>query len=97
MRFIAKREKVFIFELKENRQVTDNEREKNQGELGKLDQLGLLEDKPVKVWIKDLEFLVLVFKQLFRNKDGMSRQHFLVSNGLALTDEQFKTLYKKRC
>jgi hypothetical protein len=58
--------------------------------------LGLLEDKPVRVWIKDLEFPVLVFKQVFRNKDGTSGQRFLVSNGLALTDEQFKTLHKKR-
>jgi len=39
---------------------------------------------------------VIVFKQVFANKDGTSGQRFLVSNKLTLTDEQFKTLYKKR-
>ena len=96
MRFIAKRKKVFIFELKENRQVTDSEKKRNQGEFERLDTLELPEGKPVKVWIKDLEFPVRVFKQVFTNKDGTSGQRFLVSNELTLTDKQFRTLYKKR-
>ena len=96
MRFIAKRKKVFIFELKENRQVTDSEMKRNQGEFRRLDKLELPEGKAEKVWIKDLEFPVTVFKQVFKNKDGTSGQRFLVSNELTLTDKQFKTLYKKR-
>ena len=96
MRFIEKRKKVFIFELKENRQVADSEKKRNKGEFERLDQLNILEGKPVKVWIKDLEFPVMVFKQVFTNKDGSSGQRFLVSNKLTLTDEQFMTLYKKR-
>jgi transposase len=96
MRFIAKRKKVFIFELKENRQVADSEKKRNQGEFERVDKMELPEGKPVEVWIKDLEFPVAVFKQVFRNKDGTSGQRFLVSNELTLTDEQFKTLYKKR-
>jgi hypothetical protein len=50
----------------------------------------------VKVWIKDLEFPVKIFKQVFTNKDGTSGQRFLVTNELTLTDKQFRTLYKKR-
>jgi len=96
MRFINKRGKVFIFELKENRQVTDSERERNQGKFERLDTLELPEGKPVKVWIKDLEFPVKIFKQVFINKDGTSGQRFLVTNELTLTEKQFRTLYKKR-
>jgi hypothetical protein len=96
MRFIAKRKKAFIFELKENRQVADSEIKRNRGEFERVDQLSILEEKPVKVWIKDLKFPVMVFKQVFENKDGSSGQRFLASNKLTLTDEQFKTLYKKR-
>jgi hypothetical protein len=58
--------------------------------------LNILEGKPEKVWIKDLEFPVAVFKQVFTNKDGTSGQRFLVSNELTLKDEQFRALYKKR-
>jgi hypothetical protein len=96
MRFINKRRKVFIFELKENRQVTESEKKRNKGEFERLDTLELPEDKPVKVWIKDLEFPVKVFKQVFINKDGTSGQRFLVTNELTLTNKQFMTLYKKR-
>jgi transposase len=96
MRFIGKRKKVFIFELKENRQVTDSERKRNQGEFERLDELNIQEQRPKRVWIKDLEFPVVVFKQVFTNKDGTSGQRFLVSNELTLTDEQFRALYKKR-
>jgi len=96
MRFIEKGGKVFIFELKENRQVTDSEKRRNQGEFERLDKLELSQGKPKKVWIKDLEFPVKVFKQVFTNKDGTIGQRFLVSNKLTLTDDKFKTLYKKR-
>jgi hypothetical protein len=96
MRFISKRERVFIFELKDNRQVTESEEKRNLGAFERLDQLKIPQEKPVNVWIKDLEFPVKIFKQVFTNKDGTSGQRFLVTNDLTLTDEQFRTLYKKR-
>ena len=96
MRFIEKKGKVFIFELKDNRQVTDSEKKRNQGAFERLDQLKISEGNGVKVWIKDLEFPVKIFKQVFTNKDGSNGQRFLVTNELTLTGGQFKTLYKKR-
>jgi hypothetical protein len=96
MRFIAKKKKVFIFELKENRLITDSEKKRNLGEFERLEHAAIPEKKPIKVWIKDLEFPVFLFKQVFKNKDGTQGQRFLVSNDFTLTDEQFKTLYKKR-
>jgi hypothetical protein len=96
MRFIAKRKKVFIFELKENRLITGSEKERNLGAFERIDQAAIPDEKPVKVWIKDLEFPVKLFKQVFINKDGSTGTRYLASNDLTLTDAQFKTLYKKR-
>jgi hypothetical protein len=96
MRFTAKRNKAFIFGLKENRQAADSEKRRDRGEFGGLDQLKVPEEQPVDVWIKDLEFPVRLFKQVFRNRDGTRGQRFLVSNDLTLTVGQFRTLYKKR-
>ena len=96
MRFIEKRKKVFIFELKDNRKIALGVKERNAGAFERVDQAGIPEGEPVRVWIKDLEFSVALFKQVFRNKDGTQGERFLVSNDLTLTDEQFKTLYKKR-
>jgi transposase len=96
MRFIEKRRKVFIFELKENRLITESEKKRNLGAFERLDQSRIPDGTPVKVWIKDLEFPVLLFKQVFTNKDGSTGTRYLVSNNLTLSDVQFMTLYKKR-
>jgi hypothetical protein len=96
MRFVSKKRKVFIFELKNNRLVTDSEKQRNLGAFERLDRAAIPEGRPVTVWIKDLEFPVALFKQVFKNKDGTEGERFLVSNDLTMTDEQFKTLYKKR-
>jgi hypothetical protein len=50
----------------------------------------------MKVWIMDGEFPVMVFRQVFRNKDGSEGERFLVTKDLSLTGDQFRTLYKKR-
>jgi KaiC/GvpD/RAD55 family RecA-like ATPase len=96
MRFINKRKKVFIFEMKENRKVTASGEEREKGHFERLDQINIPEEKPVKVWIKDLQFPVMLFKQIFRNKDGTQGIRFPVSNDETLTEDQYKTLYKKR-
>ena len=96
MRFVEKRKKAFIFELKNNRLITDSEDKRNDGLFERLDGSKIPEGQPVKVWIKDLKFPVLLFRQVFRNKDGTEGERFLATNDLTLTDNQFKALYKKR-
>jgi IS4 transposase len=96
MRFIAKKKKVFIFEIKSNRKIALGVKDRNTGAFERVDQAAIPEGEPVKVWIKDLEFSVSLFKQVFKNKDGTLGERFLVSNDCTLTDEQYKTLYKKR-
>lgn len=96
MRFIEKKKKKFIFELKNNRKIALGVKERNAGAFERVDQAAIPEVEPVRVWIKDLEFSVLIFKQVFKNKDGTQGERYLVSNDYTLTDEQFKTLYKKR-
>jgi hypothetical protein len=96
MKFIEKRRKTFIFELKENRQGTRSEEGRNAGQFERIDQIKMPREKPVKVWLKDLQFPVVLYKQVFKNKDGTQGERYLVSNDLELTDDQFRTLYKKR-
>jgi hypothetical protein len=96
MRFINKKRKVFIFAMKENRLVALTEAERSGGRFRRLDTLTIPEKTPVKVWLKDLEFPVVLFKEVFKNKDGSTGQRFLVSNEVSLTSDRFETLYKKR-
>lgn len=96
MRFIAKKKKFFIFDMKNNRLVAIEETERNKGHFQNMDQLEIAENTPIKVWLKDLDIQVLLFKQVFINKDQQIGVRFLVSNDLTLSDDQFITLYKKR-
>jgi hypothetical protein len=96
MKFIEKRGKTFIFELKDNRLIATSEEERRGSSFVRVDQAGIPERQPEKIWIKELKFPVMIFREVFTNKDGTRGERYLVSNDLTMTDEQFRTLYKKR-
>lgn len=96
MRFIYKKKKLFIFDLKKNRKAALSEKDRNEGHWTKISDLDIPDNTPVKVWLKDLEFPVFLNKQVFTNKNESTGVRFLVSNDFSLSDENFTTIYKKR-
>jgi hypothetical protein len=49
-----------------------------------------------RVYIEQLEFPLLITKQVFKNGDGSVGILYLCSNDLNLTEQQITTIYKKR-
>jgi Transposase DDE domain len=96
LKFIADKKKFFIFDIQSNRLSALSEKDRNAGNWTRIDELNISNNVPVKVWLKDLEFPVLLNKQVFTNKDNSTGDRFLISNDFSLTDEQFTTIYKKR-
>jgi len=96
MRFIQKKKKFFIFDMKTNRMAALSQKDRNAGRWTRIDELDIPDNTPVKVWLKDLEFPVLLNKQVFTNKNHSTGVRFLVSNDFSLSDDDFTTLYKKR-
>lgn len=96
MRFIHKKKKFFIFDMKINRLVALSEKDRNAGRWTRIDEIDILDNTPLKVWLKDLEFPVFLTKQVFTNKNQSTGVRFLVSNDFSLSDDDFTTLYKKR-
>lgn len=96
LKFIAGKKKFFIFDIQSNRLAALSEKDRNSGNWTRIDKLNISNNVPVKVWLKDLEFPILVNKQVFTNKDNSTGVRFLISNDFSLTDEQFTTIYKKR-
>ena len=96
MRFIKQKKKIFIFDMQSNRRAVLSEADRQAGNWTRIDELKIPNNKPVQVWLKDLEFPVLLTKQFFINKDDSTGERFLVSNQLSLTDDQLTTIYKKR-
>ncbi len=101
MRFINEKKKCFIFDLKDNRLAVLAD--KVSGKPNKTHQwtniasLEIPDNTPVLVWLKDMDFPVLLTRQVFKNEDAAAcGVRFLVSNDVRLTDEDFSKLYKKR-
>jgi hypothetical protein len=101
MHFIAHKKKFFIFDLQSNRLVllADNEPNKpaKKSQWINIKSLDIPDNTPVKVWLKDMDFPVLLVKQIFKDEENkQTGVRFLVSNDFDLTDDQFTTIYKKR-
>jgi hypothetical protein len=101
MAFIQDKKKFFIFDMKDNRLAIVHsesaEKPKKDSQWTRIDELNIPENTPVQVWLKDLDFPVLLVKQVFKNEDGSIQGcRFLVSNDLSLSYNDFATIYKKR-
>lgn len=87
--------KSFIFGLKGNRLVALNPEDKKQGRYVRVDSIKWSE-QPIQGWIKGLDFPVLLYQQVFKNKDGSTGALYLISNAINLTATTIEALYKKR-
>ena len=88
--------KFFVGVLKSNRMVALSKQDKLQGKFIKVEQLDLQTNRAYKVWIKGLNFEVLLTKQVFINKDGSSGELYVVTNDLTLSGKAISTIYEKR-
>jgi len=88
--------KYFVAALKDNRKVALSWKQKLSGEFQKVSELDLQENQTIQVWIKGLDFPVLLTKQVFLNKDGSRGELYVVTNDLELNAEAISTIYQSR-
>ena len=50
----------------------------------------------MEIWLKELNFPLLLTKQIFKNENDTVGELYLVSNDLGLSYVQMTTIYKKR-
>jgi len=70
--------------------------DKLQGKFQKVSELDLQENHTKRVWLKGLDFPVLLTKQVFLNKDGSCGELYVVTNDLELNAEAISTIYQSR-
>ncbi len=88
-------EKYFMLALKSNRLVALSLADKQKGRYVRIDSLAWTK-KPVRGWVKGLEFPVLLHRQIFTNKDESTGTLYLITNDLEATATIIETIYKKR-
>ena len=88
--------KHFLMAIKSNRKVSLSQEDKFQGRSQRIDTVELSEDKPVQGWLAGVDFPVLLYRQVFKNKDGSTGILYLVCSDLDCDAETLKAIYKKR-
>lgn len=91
-----KLKKEFVMALKGNRLVTLSEDDKKQGRFVAISKLDLKAGLCRLVYLKGIDFPVVVAKQLFTNQDGSTGILYLVSSDTTLTYDRLTTIYQKR-
>ena len=88
--------KHFIMALKSNRTVALSIEDKKQGYFARIDSLEWTEQTPIQGWIKGLDFPVLLYRQVFTNKDGSIGILYLACSDLNCDVTKIEAIYKKR-
>jgi len=88
--------KDFVCAIKDNRTVAISLEDKLQGKFISISNMNIKAGETHKVYLKGLEFPVLLAKQVFTNKDHSTGELYLVSSDIELTYQQVVELYQKR-
>lgn len=91
-----KLEKEFIMPLKSNRKVALSAEDRRRGVYERVAGLQLEPNTPWEVYLEQVEFPLLLVKQIFRNEDGTQGVLYLVSSDVTLDYERLTTIYQRR-
>jgi len=95
MNWVDGLDKYFVMAIKENRKVALSKEDKLAGKYISIKE-AVSEECARSVYIEQLDFPILITKQVFKNGDGSTGTLYLASNDMNLTYEQITTIYKKR-
>jgi len=96
MEFIVGKGKHFIFALKSNRTVAESKEDKLQGIFHTVESLAWEENTTKTGYLKGMDMLVNITRQVFTNGDGSSGVLYLATSDLTLGYTDITTIYQKR-
>src|SRR5256885_1225988 len=88
--------KHFVLPLKDNRKLALSRADQQRGQYVAVSTLDLPVDTAREIWLEEVNFPLLLTKEVFKNGDGSTGLRYLVTDDLTLTYDQITTLYKKR-
>ena len=88
--------KDFVMPVKTNRKVALSAQDKKQGCYQAVETLEIEAGTAHKVWLEQVEFPLLLVKQVFTNKDKSQGFLYLVTSDLTLDGDQITRLYQRR-
>jgi len=89
-------EKDFVMPVKTNRKIAMTYDDRRHGRYVRTDKAVLMTDTPVEIFMEDIDFPMLMVKQVFANKDGSTGILYLVTSDTTLTYKQITAICRKR-
>jgi hypothetical protein len=89
-------DKEFIMPLKSNRKVALSAEDKRRGVYERVAELQLEPNTTRELYLEQVEFPLLLVKQVFKNDDGTEGVLYLVSSDVTLECERLTTIYQRR-
>ncbi len=101
MAHTASKNKFFVFDMKENRLAVPGDastgKPNKKADWQNIKSLDIAQGGSVSVWLKDMDFPVLLTKQVFKDEDGnLTGTRFLATNDFGLSDGSSPDIYQKR-
>jgi hypothetical protein len=88
--------RYFVMPVKANRRFALSTLDKEQGRYQSVESLALEPNKVYLVYVEQLDFPLLLVKQVFKNEDGREGVLYLVTNDVTLDYAAITTLYQRR-
>lgn len=92
----TKLKKEFVCPLKTNRLVAMSLEDKLAGKFVPVSEVSLEKGTVTEVWVKGMDFPVLLSRQVYINKDRSTSEQWLITNDTSLTAQQILEIYQKR-
>jgi len=89
-------QKDFVCAIKDNRLVALSYDDKLKGKFVKISDMNITAGETHKVYLKGLEFPVILTKQVFTNKDHSTGELYLVTSDIEQNYQQLTKTYQKR-
>jgi hypothetical protein len=88
--------RYFVMPVKLNRRFALSKEDKEKGRYQSVESLTLEPNKVYLVYVEQLDFPLLLVKQVFKNEDGREGVLYLVTNDVTLDYAAITTLYQRR-
>ena len=96
LRFFNKHKIKFVLGICSNRLVAKSKSDANAGKYCRIDKLGLSEHESMKVFLKDINYSLVVTRQVYKNADKSTGEIYLITNDLNLQSSHIEDIYQKR-
>jgi hypothetical protein len=88
--------KHFVLPLKENRKVAVSRADQQRGQYVAVSTLDLPVGTTREIWLEDVDFPLLLTKEIFTNGDASTGLRYLVTDDVTLNYDQITALFQKR-